>query len=280
VNHLVITSKQRCAQAPPQAYWASIEECIAAVVHLRESLFLFYVTQHGTVTVELVNDLHPFSGDQDDVVETVNLDRTTAYMVLATLLRNHVIPLAIAKKAGTTVAHFTALRVNDSLYDAWTRDEATTGSMRSRYKYPTIPERPAQVYDEHLYYPASASCYSPTSPSSLDTSDSSLIVTPISLQGHLVPTQEEEITSQSRTPPLSPSIYSRLLILVQPHLMTHRHLHLMRSHPSFSIKGPSTLGTGASPTALQLDISILPSALKTSGLCTTFEGFSSPCRAP
>lgn len=85
---------------------------MAAVVYLREPLFVFHVNPDGKTNIEMyhLHDLHHSSNGHFDVIDSVNIDPATAFMVIATLLRNQVIPLMIAMKAGTNIAHFTALK--------------------------------------------------------------------------------------------------------------------------------------------------------------------------
>jgi hypothetical protein len=150
---------------------------MAAVVHLREPLFVFHVTMYGKTNVELyyLNDLHAASQGLHDVVESINLDPASAYIAIATLLNNRIIPLIIAMRAGTRVAHFTALRAPEDIYTAWTTDANSPGAdRRTRYNasllqlgYPTIPTRETPTYAPRTQHPCSSdSTYSPSTPTS------------------------------------------------------------------------------------------------------------------
>jgi hypothetical protein len=178
-EHLVVTSTQSCERAIAQRFWASHEECMAAVILFREPLFVFHVAMHGTTFVEIfyLNDSHPVSQNKYDVVESSTIDPATAYMIIATLLSNHVIPKTIAMRAGTHVAHFTALRIPDNMYAAWRDDDKThTTRIRTRYNtalcglgYPAIPDRATPLYVAPSSQTVSSeSSYSPSTPDSND----------------------------------------------------------------------------------------------------------------
>jgi hypothetical protein len=191
-EHLRLSRLQLCERALPKCHWASHEECMATVVYLREPLFVFHVTSYGKTNIELyyLNDTHPVSAGQRDIVESIDLDPATAYMALASLLHNRVIPLIIAMKAGAHVAHFTALRVPDLFYAPWKASQSP--NMRQRYNetlvslgYPPIPDRPCPEYKSPPTSEThSDTTYSPSSKNSPSPESSFPLTDPL----HLAPT--------------------------------------------------------------------------------------------
>jgi hypothetical protein len=221
VKHLLKTSIQKCdTTIRNTTHWAGREECMAAVLFLREPLFVYHVAMDGLrafVEMYYLEDTRAPGAEAKDIVFENTLDPATAYHTLSTIIHSKVIPLVIAMRAGDTVSHFTALRLPDEVYKTWPILIERGMGMPERLDealqmlgYPRVNYRPALFPPDTLTAAdVDDSEYSSGIESSYDSSTASSV--PATDPTHLQPTEGfvSLLPSQDSTIfPLSPQLES------------------------------------------------------------------------